>query len=348
MNKISNFAYEKMPDSLKKLKLSAADYAQMDKLRWVVTEKIHGANFSFIYENQQIRFAKRKAYLSWEDDFFGFQAVVQKLEHSIMSLFETLSRDFEGDQYIIYGELFGGAYPHPEVEQNEQVQAIQTGIYYTPAIDFCAFDIAIVKVETDEKYYLDYADAIHYFESHGLLHAQILSEGSLNEVLEFDIKIDSTMPKKWDLPPLSNNLIEGIVIKPLTHLRLPVGKQVLNLPYRPIIKIKNPEFEETQKYHQAQKWSYIPEAISHSEDLDFLVEALREYVTVNRLQSAISKIGALNANNQEFILDEFLTDIWIDFNEENNDILKELNSEQQNWVKERLKAAIRQLVSAFI
>ena len=52
--------YEKMPNSLKKLGLNERDLSQLDKLKWVVTEKIHGANFSFVYENGSLKYAKRK------------------------------------------------------------------------------------------------------------------------------------------------------------------------------------------------------------------------------------------------------------------------------------------------
>lgn len=37
-----------MPDSLKKIGLNERDMLKMEKLKWVVTEKIHGANFSFL------------------------------------------------------------------------------------------------------------------------------------------------------------------------------------------------------------------------------------------------------------------------------------------------------------
>ncbi len=66
-------AYEKMPNSLKKLGLNESGYSELEKLKWVVTEKVHGANFSFVYEAGKLKFAKRKEYLSWNDDFFGFQ-----------------------------------------------------------------------------------------------------------------------------------------------------------------------------------------------------------------------------------------------------------------------------------
>lgn len=67
-------SYEKMPSSLKKLELSEKEFSQLEKLLWVVTEKIHGANFSFIYENGQLRLAKRKDYLAWDD---GTTAIIE-------------------------------------------------------------------------------------------------------------------------------------------------------------------------------------------------------------------------------------------------------------------------------
>ena len=148
--------YEKMPDSLKKLKLDSADFNELKKLKWIVTEKIHGANFSFIYENQTLKFAKRKEYLNWDDDFFGFQLVVNEFEESFIQLFEDLSSKIKASKYIIYGELFGGEYPHKDVVSNNDIQAIQTGVYYSPTINFCAFDIAIQTEEGSLKYYLDY------------------------------------------------------------------------------------------------------------------------------------------------------------------------------------------------
>jgi hypothetical protein len=86
--KMSAFSgYEKMPTSLKKLGLSESDFSELEKLKWAVTEKVRGANFSFVYKNGTLRFAKRKAYLSWTDDFFGFQLVVNKIESNITPLF---------------------------------------------------------------------------------------------------------------------------------------------------------------------------------------------------------------------------------------------------------------------
>ena len=329
--------YEKMPKTLKKLGLSVNDFMALEKLDWVVTEKAHGANFSFIYENKQLKFAKRKALLTWKDDFFGFQTVVKKNERQITSLFEALSRTITAKRYIIYGELIGGAYPHPHVEVAENVQAIQTGVYYTPNIEFYAFDIAIIENEVEDKYYLDYTTTIDYFEEHQLLYAKPLMIGKYNEVFEFDTKIKSTIPHKFQLPELTNNLIEGVVIKPLKH-------NTIDLPFRPIFKIKNAAFEEERKFHLAEKWSFKQAISAHSEDVGFLVAAARNYVTENRLNSAVSKIGALTPDRLVAIKNEFLEDILMDFNEDNEQILEDINPAQRQWIKDRLIADITQLI----
>ncbi len=339
----SNFSsYEKMPTSLKKLGFNQNQYAKLDKIDWVVTEKIHGANFCFIYQNGKLYYGKRKEYLKWNDDFFGFQLVVNKLENQIIHLFEELSQSVKADKYIIYGELFGGNYPHREVEKNENLEAIQTGIYYSPTIEFCAFDIAFETNFNESKNYLDYKKAIGLFERHGVLYVNPLFVGKLNEAVEFDIRINSGLPKLLNLPELENNNIEGIVIKPIEELDRNL------FPKRPVLKIKNPEFEENKVFHQAQKWSFIPKLSSNTEELHFLIEEIRNYVTQNRLQSAISKVGKLDFDNEERIkeiAEELLRDILADFDEDNDEILKELSTQQINWIEERIKVDCVRLIN---
>lgn len=334
MNPLSE--YEKMPQSFQKMGVDALVWKDWNKLTWVVTEKVHGANFSFVYEDKTLRFAKRKEYLQWTDDFFGFQLLVHQIENQVFMLFEELSRLIPAHKYIIYGELFGGEYPHPDVPANVHLQAIQTGVYYTPDIHFYAFDIAIEE-ENKEKYYLDYETAANYFQKHQILYAKALLTGKMNEVLGFDTRINSAIPKILGLPAIENNLIEGIVIKPLRHL------SVLGKKERPIIKLKNKEFEENIHYHQAEKWSYLPHISSKSEELNFLWVDIQPYINENRLNSVLSKIGAVNRQNEKrmkAIYEEFLRDVWTDFNENNQQILTDLSEEQQAWLQERISQAI--------
>lgn len=334
--------YEKMPNNLKKLGLSESDFSKMEKLKWVVTEKVHGANFSFVYENGSLKFAKRKEYLNWTDDFFGFQLVVSKLENNILRLFEKLSSDITAAKYIIYGELFGGKYPHPEVAPVKDIHAIQTGVYYTPDIEFCAFDIAIETDGTASKSYLDYESAVAYFDEFKIFYAKPLLIGKFNEAMNFNIRINSAVPKEFNLPELNDNLIEGVVIKPFNQLDN-------NDFQRPIIKLKNPEFDEEEKFHEAEKWSFIPNVSSKTEELSFIVDELRNYVTQNRLKSAVSKIGTLDLNNHSRVSEikkEFLEDVITDFNENNDGLLNDLSSDDQAWIVERINAEINKMITA--
>lgn len=330
-----------MPNNLKKMSLSEYDFAEMDKLKWVVTEKVHGANFSFVYENHTLHYAKRKEYLEWTDDFFGFQLVVNRLENNMYRLFEQLSADIPASKYMIYGELFGGAYPHPDIAPEKGLQAIQTGVYYIPGIDFCAFDIAIEKEENEPKYYLDYQTAVSYFQKFGIFHAMPLFIGKFNEAMNFNIRINSSVPKQFGLPELKNNLIEGVVIKPYDL------KDINALSSRPILKLKNPEFDEEEKFHEAEKWSFIPDVISRSKELSFILDEMRSYITRNRLQSAVSKIGPMQPDNAKRMADiqqEFLSDTLADFNENNMQILGELLPEEKEWITERISSQISNLM----
>ena len=342
MNK--NSEYEKMPKNLKGLDLDEKAFSNLGKLKWVVTEKVHGANFSFVYEGRKLLFAKRKDYLKWTDDFFGFQTVVNDIEDRIIRLFEQLQIDITADRFIIYGELFGGKYPHPEVPAKPDVQAIQTGVYYCPDVKFCAFDIAIEIDENDVRYFLDYSAAIQYFEQFGIFYAKPLFTGKLNEALNFDTRINSKIPLQLGLPELDSNLIEGVVVKPMSHLDLD------ELEFRPIIKLKNPEFDEEKKFHEAEKWSFVPNISSQSEELGFLVDEMNNYVTENRLNSAISKIGQLDFSNEQRVNDiqqEFVQDILTDFNNDNDKIMDELGETQVSWIKNRLEATIILFMNSF-
>lgn len=339
---VSGFSeYEKMPTGLQKLGLSERDCLRLDRVKWVVTEKVHGANFSFIYEDRQLRFAKRRAYLSWQDDFFGFQLVVKRLESTVLKLFEELAHDIPASRYIIYGELFGGEYPHSDVEGNSSLKAIQTGIYYSPGIEFYAYDIAIVEEGGEGKSYLDYKSALSYLERSELLYAKPLFIGKLTEALAFNIKVDSYLPRELKLPKLDRNLIEGVVIKPFERCELADSQK------RPIIKLKNPEFDVQERFHQAKRWSYVPDISSNSEELGFIVDELKSYLTENRLQSAVSKVGRLDLTNSKRVAElelELLDDILTDFDEDNEQILEELNEEQLGWIKDRLRPEVKRLI----
>lgn len=340
---MSHHSYEKMPDSLKKLNLDEAGMKQLNKMQWAVTEKVHGANFSFIYEAGKVSYAKRKELLDWQDDFFGFQLVAEHLDSNIRVLAEAVIKDFACKNVTVYGELFGGEYPHPEVDADDRVQAIQTGIYYAPFIEFCAFDIAIER-EGGERSYIDYEAAINYFQVVDLFYAKPLAVCSFTDALNFNIDLQSSVPKALGLPELPNdNRVEGVVIKPMKECLIEVGKSKV----RPIIKLKSDVFKEDVRFHEAQKWSFLPDGKSRSEELEFLVPELEQYITLNRVNNAISKIGQISAENEERLNEVkalVLEDVFESFDEDYDDMISGFSYEDRNWLSGRIRPLVNDVV----
>jgi RNA ligase len=75
----SHVPYEIIPESLAAWHFSEADYRQLAKVDWVVTEKIHGANFAMRTDGNETVFAKRKEFLKEDEDFFGYHQMRPKL-----------------------------------------------------------------------------------------------------------------------------------------------------------------------------------------------------------------------------------------------------------------------------
>lgn len=330
-----------MPESLSKLGLSPQDMRQLERVDWVVTEKIHGANFSFVFDGERIGYAKRKEMLAWTDDFFAFQLVADRLDGAVMRLFERVRADHPCEQAVVYGELFGGHYPHPGVPADARLQPIQTGIWYAPSVEFCAFDIAVEQ--GGQRRYLDFVEVVRHCEDCGVPYARPLHIGKLNQCLFFNTRFDSRVPGWLGLPEIAPNLVEGIVVKPATNLIISGPKGDI----RPIFKIKNKEFAEEQ-FHEAQSWSYQHDGSPASERLMFLVPEVGRYLNANRLQSAISKIGGLGGGGdqrrlqvRQAMTEDALESFW----EANAGLREDLSLEDLLWLTERVETMAATLLT---
>ena len=101
--------YEKMANDLSKF----VDVNEFQKTKWVVTEKIHGANFSFHTDGEVVRVAHRRDFLDENENFFNCHTAifmetypdkVRKIHGLVIERFS----EKEIDQVSVYGELFGG------------------------------------------------------------------------------------------------------------------------------------------------------------------------------------------------------------------------------------------------
>lgn len=337
-------SYEKIDEGFLSRGLTQEHYRLIQKTNWVVTEKIHGANFCVILDSQQIRYAKRKEILSKEDDFFGYQAVVSPLEPGFREVQQWLR--VEGfasvqDTILLYGELCGGGYPHPDVEPNPLVDLIQSGIYYSPNVEFCVFDIAIHGLTTNAaKTYLDYKIVCNVCTKAGLLYTQALFIGSYDEALHFDIRFESTLPAMLGLPKLPfPNLAEGVVIKPARELRLTTAKE----SFRPVLKHKIREFSEVQ-FHQSEKWN----AFEPKGKVTRLIRDILRMVNPNRLTNAVSKVGRIRAGDSVKIAQVkryFEEDIAHELNTNVAKTWATLTQSEKETVRQHWQAALEELLT---
>lgn len=284
-----------------------------------------------MFNGKTFQYAKRREVLAKGENFFDYQSISSSIEKKIEKLYSSIPQDTEkGTNLYIYGELFGGKYPHKDVKEEEGLQPIQTGVYYSPKIEFYAFDIQIEN--SSGKSYMDYVDALRLFKDNGILCAEPLFIGKYEQCLSFEFKFESTIPKKLGYPPIKGNIAEGIVIKPMTNIYVESKKG----SFRPILKLKPKEFMEDSRFHQAEKWEneVKEEGLSNYDMLTF--EAL-PLITEQRIETAKSKIGKITKENADKLLQEFIDDIILKIKDDFEKEYSQLSSNEKEEFRKLIK-----------
>lgn len=281
--------------------MSFIDLKKFKQTKWAVTEKIHGANFCFVIESDDsIRAGNRRQLIAETDDFFGHRDLVDRLKPQVVEtakLLRALKPDVS--RVYIYGELFGGIYPHPDVEKNDKVQAVQTGIYYSPNIEFAAFDIAFdTKTSQNQpREFLDFEQAMTLMDRSRLFYVVPLFVGKYEQAIDYSPAFESTISRRlgFPKPPDHQNKAEGVVVRPMKEILVSSKKGKV----RAVIKNKIPEFKEDKRFHSAVKWENQDKAASAASGAgaadisleDSLFYEASALVTEQRLENAISKFG---------------------------------------------------------
>lgn len=255
---------------------------------WLVTEKIHGANFSFWANKKEVKMAKRSCLLPDDNNFYGAQKIWKKLASRIMNIY--LYYHPRPKEIAVMGEIFGGSYPHPKVCANSQAKKVQSGIYYCPDNQFLIFDI---KVDDE---YLDFDEMQKVCELFGLPCIGALAVGSFKEMVKHKNKFSSTIHKCYHLPKIKDNICEGIVIRPNKTKFLYRGSRV-------ILKSKNDKWSENVRVRKPIK------SIELSTEASGIKEEIKSMITENRFCSVVSKIGEVTVAHFGQIMKDFSKDI---------------------------------------
>ena len=289
--------------------------------RFVVQEKVHGSNCSFLCDGQEIQFAKRTAVVGEKEDFYQWQELAERYRERIFKVFGIIKERIPDlTSIIVYGEMFGGAYPHKEVKRIGAMSAIQKGVYYCPGHDFYGFDIYVYM--TGNAFYLDVDSANRIFQEADIFFAGTLFEGPLDECLNYPNAFPSNIYKHFGLPPIEDNICEGIVIRPKQPLYIPNGSRI-------IIKSKNARFAEKKGIRHAPK---VPRAIA--DEVTSLFALAEDYFTEPRLDNVKSHIGEVSFPRDLGRVSGLLArDVLEDFLKEHGEASHNLSKQEEKTFK---------------
>lgn len=244
-------------------------------------EKLHGANFQFqlsiVEDNLEIKYGRRTGILQKDENFMDYERHLATPEFTFkMTTVWNKLKSEDTKQIIVYGEYFGGRYPHSDFDPDSN-KPVQKDIWYSQKRLFCGFDIIV------NGQYIDVEKANEVFKECGIFCLQPIQTGTLDELMEFDVEtLYTTIPEQFGLPRIENNFAEGIIIRPLTEMRTYRDNRV-------ILKKKRSKYSEkkTVKNHTIKTKEPISEKVMR------LINELESYITLPRLENLVSKEGHL-------------------------------------------------------
>lgn len=304
-------------------------------LQYVVQEKVHGANTSFLCDGNEVKFAKRTSMLADDEKFYDYPELLEAYKDKVLNLFARVKAQHPGIVTIsVFGEMFGGLYPHNDVKANRKVTLVQKGVCYTPEHEFYGFDIYLSDGENG--WYLPVDEVNEIFEAEGFFYAKTLFRGTLAECLKYPNAFPSKISEWLGLPAIEDNICEGIVIRPVIPMYLRNGSRVL-------IKSKNERFAEKKSVKKRNK--LFAEPVPYSEELKVLVSEVDAYVTENRLTNVVSHIGEVHMP-KDFgkIMGLFSKDVLEDFLKEHGGDYAALEKSEQKLLNKELNKLATELV----
>jgi Rnl2 family RNA ligase len=288
------------------------------KQEWVVTNKVHGGNLAFHTDGEEVLTASKNGIT---ENFYGRDIVLNRYRERILEAFEVIQRNVKTPikQVSLYGEVFGGSYPHPDVPKVPGANRIQKGVFYTPNNDWYLIDVMIDGVLVD----YDFAMGLSFYLECPYAHP--LHRGTLQSCLEYPNDFDDPTYKYYGLPKIEGNITEGIVIRPVEPLFFPDGRRV-------ILKNKNEKFSEKQREPRKQRIrKELPE------DVQVQIDNGSQYVTENRLNNVLSHFGPVEDKQFGKLIGEFSKDVLEDYLKDYGDEYNSLDKQKQGMVKKNLQ-----------
>lgn len=254
-------------------------------VEYIITEKIHGANFQICFEsNQPWRYGKRTAFLKEDEKFYDAWNVVGQYESIFRNIQGWIDVGKIQSPARLFGELCG--------------PGIQKGVSYGKEKQVRFFDMMIGDQLLAPFDFRIVAIAGGF---RSFLVPEVTRVQGLQAALDYDVELDSL------LSPTGGNICEGVVIAPLAKAYYDTRGR------RFCLKKKNERFTEKIK---AAKPVRPADPVITRLNLGF-----RAYITDNRLQSVFSQHGEIEEPSQigpyiKFVLSDAKEAFLKDFGDE--------------------------------
>ena len=218
---------------------------------YFVSEKMHGANFSFILEKDGIKVASRNQLLGDLDGitFFSSGDLIRKKVKALYksNLYKEFCSNEKVEKVIIYGELYGD-----KVFKN-------TG--YNKSSDFIAFDM-LVFLKGDVNFFVNYEMFKHKV-------SEVFDVVSAIQIGNLETLINRcSKEENFEI----NRFLEGFVIKSYETRRVEER----------VYKVISPKFSK----RKTTKEKVVIDKELNEQHLKYL-----ELINAERVESAISKLG---------------------------------------------------------
>lgn len=291
---------------------------------WVVTEKIHGSNFSLWDDGQDFNMGKRSGFIK-DGNFYNAHTKIVEFQKYTKDVWSILSEKFNDIKDIaLFGELYGGHYPHPDVENTSHIKAVQSGVYYRPDLAFYGFDMMVNGELTSDNLMRE------YLEEANVPHAKVLFRGSFEEAIKFDNIFQTLIPQSLGLPAIEGNNAEGVVIKPVHPAFFGNGSRV-------ILKSRNPTFDDGNNKSKKPKEAIILEGKSKE-----FFNIMFSFITNSRLDNIVSKLGKITNRDFGKILTAFWMDVLEEFQKDNN--FEDIEKKERKIIQKMIGTEISLLI----
>lgn len=263
---------------------------------YIVTEKIHGANFGIHWNKKtdEIKFSRRSGFLEEGESFYAHVKIEVGLKERMRKL---VDHNKGAETITVYGEIFGGTLNGETAQGSKRVQK---EVQYSPETEFAAFELII-----DGRYIDPYTSYSMLDWRAGFQTVPVIGVfDTLEEALAVPNDEQSRVPSDLCYTVEGNNVSEGVVISPFMAVHyLPNGKRV-------ILKNKNAKFKEKGTAKVAKVATPLSDG-----DVQ-LHEALSTYLTENRLNAVISKEKEVTQKDFGRILGLFMQDAIAEYEEQ--------------------------------